>query len=178
MRFSRTKLTDVWVVDIEPIGDERGFFARAWCQREFAEVIGPVEFVQMNLAHSSQAGTLRGLHYQEHPYWEQKLVRCVRGSAFVVAVDLRPDSPTYRQWTGVELSSRNRRALYVGVGCAQGYQTLVDESELLYGMSTFYHPEAARGYRYDDPAFSIDWPRPVAVISDRDRAWSPYQPPQ
>jgi len=174
MRFSKAKLEGSYLVDLEPIVDERGFFARAWCQREFAARAAVVELAQVNMAFTRRRGTLRGLHYQEHPFEEAKLVRCIRGAAHVVAVDLRPDSPTYLGWEGVDLTADNRRALYVPQGCAQGYQTLVDDTELLYQMSQFYTPSAARGVRYDDPAFGIEWPLDIAMISKADGSWAPY----
>jgi dTDP-4-dehydrorhamnose 3,5-epimerase len=174
MQFSDTKVEGAYVVDLEAITDERGFFARAFCQREFTLRGAVAALAQVNLAFTRRRGTLRGLHYQAPPFEEAKLVRCVRGAAFVVAVDLRADAATYLTWEGVELSAENRRALYVPPGCAQGYQTLVDDTETLYQMSQFYTPAAARGVRFDDPAFAIEWPLDVAVISKADLGWAPF----
>jgi dTDP-4-dehydrorhamnose 3,5-epimerase len=174
MRFSEAKLEGSYLVDLEPLTDERGFFARAWCRREFVARAAVADLAQVNLAFTHRRGTLRGLHYQAAPFEEAKLVRCIRGAAHVVAVDLRPDSPTYLGWEGVELTADNRRAIYVPPGCAQGYQTLLDNTELLYQMSQFYTPSAARGVRYDDPAFGIEWPLDIAVISKADGSWAPY----
>lgn len=174
MKFTPTLIDCVTIIDIEPHRDSRGMFARAWCQREFAQQGIDWQFVQMNFAFSLQSGTLRGLHFQEGTDWEAKLVRCTRGGAYVVAVDLRRSSPTHCRWVGVELTADNHRMLLVGKGCAQGYQTLVDNTEMLYQMSTFYAPQSARGYRYDDQAFAIEWPLPVSVLSTADERWSPY----
>jgi len=175
MRFVPTKIDIVWLAEATPHCDERGLFARAWCAEEFAQIGVATSAAQTSLAWSRSAGTLRGLHYQQHPYWEEKVVRCVRGSAYVVAVDLRPDSPTHCQWTAIELSADNRRALVVGKGCAQGYQTLQDDTELLYQMSQPYVPAASQGWRFNDPAFRIDWPLPISVLSDRDAEWEAYR---
>ncbi|HUY31674.1 MAG TPA: dTDP-4-dehydrorhamnose 3,5-epimerase family protein [Pirellulales bacterium] len=176
MRFSEAKLEGSYLIDIEPLADERGFFARAWCQRELAARGLVATLAQASLAFTHRRGTLRGLHYQAPPCEEAKFVRCVRGVAYVVALDLRPTSPTYLRWEGVELTADNRRALYVPPGCAQGYQTLADDTELLYQMSQCYAPAAARGVRYDDPAFGIEWPLDIAVISKADGSWAPYHP--
>ena len=174
MRLVETKLEGTWIVELEPLRDERGYFARCFCHREFSARGLHTQFVQASTAFTQSAGTLRGLHYQSHPHWETKLVRCTRGAAFVVVVDLRPESNNFREWLGVELSEETGRSLYVPVGCAQGYQTLVDNTELLYQMSTDYQPEAARGYRYDDPAFAIEWPRTPRHLSQRDLNWADY----
>ncbi|HVX62099.1 MAG TPA: dTDP-4-dehydrorhamnose 3,5-epimerase [Pirellulales bacterium] len=175
MKFQPTEIAGAWLVEIEPIEDERGFFARAWCQKEFdAHGIEP-SLAQANLAFTRRRGTLRGLHFQAVPWQEAKFVRCVRGAAYVVAVDLRSDSPTYMSWAGVELTADNRRALYVPTGCAQGYQTLRDDTEMFYQMSQCYVPGMARGVRYDDPAFNIEWPLTPTVISEADRNWPAYR---
>ncbi|HEV3024613.1 MAG TPA: dTDP-4-dehydrorhamnose 3,5-epimerase family protein [Pirellulales bacterium] len=176
MRFSETNVTGAYLVDLEPIADERGYFARAFCRREFAARGAVADLAQVNLAFTRRRATLRGLHYQAAPFEEAKFVRCIRGAAYVVALDLRPDSLTYLGWEGAELTAENRRALYVPPGCAQGYQTLIDDAELLYQMSQFYTPAASRGVRYDDPAFRIEWPLDVAVISQADLGWAPYTP--
>jgi dTDP-4-dehydrorhamnose 3,5-epimerase len=164
----------VTIIDIEPLADERGFFARSWCAHEFAAQGLSATVAQSSVAYTTQAGTVRGSHYQTSPYAEDKFVRCVRGAAYVVVADLRKESPTHRQWIGIELSAENRRMIYVPQNCAQGYQTLVDDTELLYQMSEFYMPESACGVAFDDPAFGIHWPLPASLISPKDRAWSRY----
>jgi len=174
MIFRTTQIAGVRLVDLEPVADNRGFFARAWCREEFARQGICLEIVQANLIHSLERGTLRGLHYQAPPHEEDKLVRCIRGAAFVVVADLRRESRSCGQWCGVELSAENRSMLYVPKGCAQGYQTLAGDTEMYYLMSAAYHPESARGLRYDDPAFGMRWPLPVGVISERDRSWPDY----
>jgi dTDP-4-dehydrorhamnose 3,5-epimerase len=174
MIFQHTDLPGVCLIDIEPRLDERGFFARAWCRSEFAAQGMDHSFVQTNVAYSKKRGTLRGLHYQREPHGEAKLVRCTRGAAYVVAVDLRADRATHRQWFAVELSQENRRMLYVGLGLAQGYQTLADDTEMLYQMSAFYVPEAAAGVRYNDPAFGIPWPLADLIVSQKDLGWPDY----
>ncbi|HEV7223981.1 MAG TPA: dTDP-4-dehydrorhamnose 3,5-epimerase [Pirellulales bacterium] len=176
MIFTKTEIAGAWLIDVEPLIDERGFFARSWCQNEFAAHGAASNFVQANLAATRRRGTLRGLHFQAAPCEEAKLVRCTRGAAYVVAADLRHESATYLRWIGVELSAENHRALYVPPGCAQGYQTLADETEMFYQMSQFYAPGMARGVRYDDPALDVAWPLEIAVISEADRNWPAYQP--
>jgi len=177
MRFTETLVTGAYVVEPEPRGDERGFFARLWCQAEFAEHGLDATFVQCNSSFSPGRGTLRGLHYQISPFQEVKLVRCVRGAIFDVLVDLRRDSATYLRWFGIELSERNRRMLYVPAECAHGYLTLEENSEVIYPVSQFYRPEAERGIRWDDPLFRIEWPETGArTISAKDQAWPDYKP--
>jgi dTDP-4-dehydrorhamnose 3,5-epimerase len=172
MVFTPTRLDGAYVIDVERKTDERGFLARTFCEREFAEHGAPMRIVQSSTIHSPRRNTLRGLHYQEAPHSEVKLVRCTRGSIFLVMVDLRPGSRTHHQWLGVELSARSQRLAYVPEGFAQGYQTLEDDTEVLYQMSHQYVSEAARGVRWDDPAFGIDWPpAEERIVSDRDRAW-------
>jgi dTDP-4-dehydrorhamnose 3,5-epimerase len=176
MLFTPAKLQDAAIIDIEPRGDERGFLARVFCEREFAEHGLATRFVQGSTIHSPLKDTLRGLHFQEAPHAENKLVRCTRGGVFVVMVDLRPDSPTYLGWQGVELTTENRRMLFVPEGFAQGYQTLVDDCEVVYQMTHEYVPEAASGVRWDDPAFGIEWPAAESrTISERDLAWPDYR---
>ena len=171
MRFTPTPLEDAYVVDLEPRADERGFFARTFCQREFEQRgLDPV-VAQVNLAVSPVRGTLRGFHFQLDPMAEAKLVRCVRGAIFDVIVDTRPHSTAYLRHFAVELTAENRRAIYVPRGFAHGYQTLAAHTEVLYQMSEFYSPDAERGIRYDDPALGIDWPLPVSVISAKDAGW-------
>jgi dTDP-4-dehydrorhamnose 3,5-epimerase len=171
MRFTPTSVEDVHLVDVDRITDERGFFARAWCTREFEQQGLNGRIAQANIGFSERRGTLRGMHFQLPPHAEAKLVRCTRGVVYDVAVDLRPDSTTYLRWFGVQLSADNARMLYVPPGCAHGYLTLTDGTELFYQTSEFYEPAAARGVRYDDPAFGIDWPTEVRVISEQDRNW-------
>ena len=173
MKWIRTALDGVWVLEPEPREDKRGSFARAWCIREAAEHNLKPAWVQMNLSLNHRAGTLRGLHWQAAPWQEAKLVRCVKGAVWDVAVDLRSGSPTYLSWHGEELNDANRRALYVAEGCAHGFLTLTDGVEVHYLVSNYYAPEAERGARWDDPALSIAWPRTVEVISDKDAAWPP-----
>jgi dTDP-4-dehydrorhamnose 3,5-epimerase len=175
MIFTPTELADAYVVDLEPRSDERGFFARAWCEREFEEHGLSTRISQCNISFNRHRSTLRGLHYQAAPHAEVKLIRCTRGAVYDVIVDLRPDSPTWKRWLGIELTAENRRALYVPEGFAHGYQTLVDDTETLYQVSAPYAPDAEGGVRFDDPLFSIDWPDPEgALLSDKDRSWPDY----
>lgn len=177
MIFTETKLEGAFVVEIERIEDERGFFARAWCEKEFEAHGLNVRWVQANLAFSERRGTLRGLHYQIAPYEEAKLMRCTSGAIYDVIVDLRPDSPTYTQWLGIELTADNHKALYVPKGFAHGYQILMDDTETFYPVSQFYSPGFERGIRWDDPAFGIEWPEVgTRIISDKDRSWPDYLP--
>ena len=171
MRFTPTALEDCLVVDLEPHEDERGLLARIHCADEVsaAGLDGHVE--QINLVHNQRAGTVRGLHYQLPPHGETKIVRCVRGALVDVAVDVREHSPTFLEHVTIELSETNRRALAVPAGFAHGYQTLVDDVEVLYTSSHPYVPAAERGLRHDDPRLGLHWPRPVSAISDKDRAW-------
>jgi len=171
MRFEPTKLSGAFIVEPEPHEDSRGSFARTFCAREFSEHGLASVFVQSSISFNRKRGTLRGLHYQLPPAGEVKLVRCTAGVLYDVIVDLRPNSPTYLQHVGVELTARNRRALYVPEMFAHGLQTLEDETEVLYQISAFYAPDQATGIRYDDPKLLIRWPLPVAVIAERDRNW-------
>jgi dTDP-4-dehydrorhamnose 3,5-epimerase len=165
------------VIDIEPHEDERGFFARAWCEREFEQQGLSTSIVQCNLAYNRSRSTLRGMHYQEPPHAEVKLVRCTRGAIYDVIVDLRPGSSTFTRWIGIELTADNHRMLYVPEGFAHGYQTLADDTETYYQVSAFHDPASARGVRWDDPAFGITWPDAERrIISDKDQAWPDYQP--
>ncbi|MCA9193947.1 MAG: dTDP-4-dehydrorhamnose 3,5-epimerase family protein [Planctomycetales bacterium] len=174
MRFHETEIAGVYDIEIEPKMDSRGTFGRCFCVKEFEAAGLETKFVQQSCAITSRKGTVRGLHFQQHPFWETKLVRCVRGAAFVVVVDLRPSSSTHRQWIGFELSEKNMRLLYVGSGCAQGYQTLVDDTELHYQMNVEYQPSAASGVYYADTNFNIDWPLAAVELSEKDRQWPPY----
>ncbi len=176
MILTETKLPGAYLIDIEKREDERGFFARSWCQKEF-EAHGLVPRVtQANISFNKYKGTLRGMHYQAAPFAETKLVRCTRGAIYDVIVDLRPDSPTCMQWLGVELTAENYKMLYVPEGFAHGFQTLIDNTEATYQVSQFYTPEAEGGLRYNDPTFNIDWPLEVQVISDKDRNWPDFRP--
>jgi dTDP-4-dehydrorhamnose 3,5-epimerase len=174
--FTETPLAGAVLIDLEPRADERGFFARAWAQDELeAQGLDP-RATQANIGFSTRTGTLRGMHFQAEPFAEVKIVRCTAGRVHDVIVDLRPTSATHRLWYGVDLSAENRRALYVPAGFAHGYLTLTDEAEILYLTSTAYQPSHARGVRFDDPAFGIEWPGAVTVVSDADRAWPDYEP--
>lgn len=174
MIFTETAIPGAFVVELKPFHDQRGFFARSWCQREFAERGLADQMVQGNVSYNRRRGTLRGMHYQRAPHAEAKLVRCTRGAVYDVALDLRPDSPTYKRWTAVELSADSQRMFYIPPGCAHGFLTLADDTELTYQVSAFYTPEAEGGVRYDDPAFGISWPIEVTVISEKDRSWPAY----
>ena len=171
MIFQPQAVEGVRLVESEPVEDERGYFARIYCVEEMAREGIDFRIVQTSVAFSKRKHTLRGLHYQAAPHAEQKLVRCIRGEAYVAVLDLREGSPTRGRCCGVVLSEDNRRSLYVPEDCAQGYLTLRDDTEMLYSMSAPYHRESARGVRYDDPAIEIEWPAAPAVISERDRAW-------
>jgi dTDP-4-dehydrorhamnose 3,5-epimerase len=172
MIFTPTRLADAYIIDVERHADARGFLARTFCEQEFADRGLAMRIVQSSTINSPRRNTLRGLHYQEAPHREIKLVRCTRGSIFLVTVDLRPDSATRNDWLGVELTAENERMAYVPEGFAQGYQTLADDTEVHYQMSHHYVPEAARGVRWDDPAFGIEWPPAnERLISERDQAW-------
>lgn len=168
MRFTETKLQGAFIIDIEPIEDERGFFARSFCRKEFIEHGLKPDLAQCNISFNKKQGTLRGMHYQKAPHAEAKVVRCTRGAIYDVIVDLRPDSPGFKQWVGVELSADNHRMLYVPEGFAHGFQTLQDNSEVLYQMSCDYVPDCAAGVRWNDPLLNIHWPGAPLVISRRD----------
>jgi dTDP-4-dehydrorhamnose 3,5-epimerase len=172
--FTELQLPGAFLIELEKLTDERGFFARAWCKREFEEHGLNPSLAQANITRSRARGTLRGLHFQAPPAAEAKLVRCTRGAVYDVIVDLRSDSATFAQWTAAELTADNHMMLYVPEGFAHGFQTLVDDVEVFYQMSEFYAPDHQDGIRYDDPAFAIDWPLEVAVISERDRGWPDY----
>ena len=176
MRFEELGLSGAYVVDLEPHRDERGFFARTWCRREFAEHGLAADLVQCNLSHNRRRGILRGLHFQIPPHAEAKVVRCVHGAIHDVVVDLRPGSATFGEHAAVELTGENRRAIYVPEGFAHGFQTLEDDTEVWYQMSEFHSPEHARGYRYDDPAFDIDWPVDPPLVKEKDLDWPPFDP--
>jgi len=174
--FTETPLHGAFVVDLERHEDERGFFARSWCQEEFAQRGLETNLVQCNISFNTRKGTLRGMHYQIKPYLEAKLVRCTMGRIFDVMIDLRPTSPTYTQWFSIELTAENHRALFIPVGFAHGFQTLADDCEVFYQMSEFFHPECARGVRWNDPAFGIHWPDVTKIISPRDQEYPDFKP--
>ena len=175
MIFTEAKLPGAFVLELEKREDERGFFARAWCQREFEAHGLRSQPVQANIALSKKRGTLRGLHYQVAPYEEAKLMRCIRGAIYDVIVDLRPASPTYKQWFGIELSAENHKMLYIPEGFGHGYQALVDDSEVFYQVSQFYTPGAEQGIRWNDPAFGIEWPiSENPILSEKDKNWPDY----
>jgi dTDP-4-dehydrorhamnose 3,5-epimerase len=170
MKVAETILQGVLVLEVEPIPDERGFFARTWDRAELASRDLTADLDQVSIAFNEVAGTLRGLHFQAAPHGEAKTVRCTAGAIFDVAVDLRESSPTRHRWVGVELSASNHRSLFVPEGCAHGYVTLSDGTEVQYQISARYRPEAARGYRWNDPTLAIEWPVPIQRISARDAA--------
>jgi dTDP-4-dehydrorhamnose 3,5-epimerase len=175
MKFNETKLPGVFEIHIERLADDRGFFARSWCQKEFEDHGLDGGLVQCSVSLNKRKGTLRGVHYQAAPYAEAKVVRCTAGAIYDVVLDLRASSPTFKQWFAAELSADNRRSLYIPKGCAHGFLTLTDESEVLYLMSEFYHPEAGRGVRWNDPAFQIAWPDQVEAISERDQTYPDFE---
>jgi dTDP-4-dehydrorhamnose 3,5-epimerase len=174
MKFHSTRLDGAWLIELTPVKDERGAFMRTFCEREFGERGLETRFVQHSLSVNTHKGTLRGMHFQRAPHEEVKLVRCQRGVIWDVIIDLRPDSPSYLQWQGFELSAENGTQLYVPRGFAHGFQTLSDNCEVFYLISEFYAADAAAGLRHDDPRFSIDWPAPVSVMSEKDRAWPDF----
>jgi len=176
MKFTETTLKGAYVIDLEKLEDERGFFARAWCRNEFLAKGLSVDIVQANVAFNKQRGILRGMHRQIRPAEEVKVVRCIRGSIFDAIVDLREHSKTYKQWIGVELTADNHKALYVPEGFGHGYLTLEDDSEVFYQVSQFYSPEHEKGVRWNDPAFGIEWPdMDEYLISEKDQAWPDYE---
>ncbi|ALA59800.1 dTDP-4-dehydrorhamnose 3,5-epimerase [Nitrospira moscoviensis] len=175
MLFHKTPLEGCYVIEPERIQDHRGFFARVWCRLELEQHGLKADVMQSNVGFSVRKGTLRGLHYQTGPHAEVKVVRCTRGAMFDVVVDLRPQSPTYTRWFGVELTPDNGKMIYVPEGFAQGYVTLADDTEMNYHTSKLFHRESAIGVRFDDPAFGIEWPVEIAVISDQDKKWPDYK---
>ncbi len=174
MIFKETNLKGAFIIEIEKKVDNRGFFARTWCRKEFEAYDLNLQLFQANVSFSKRKGTLRGMHYQVAPYEESKLVRCTSGAIFDVIIDLRPDSPTYRQWLGMELTSENYKMLFVPKNFAHGFQTLKDNTEVIYQVSQFYSPESERGIRYNDPTFGIKWPIDAQVVSDKDKNCSNY----
>jgi len=174
LQFIETKLPGAYIINLDTLEDERGFFARAFCQKEFEENGLKSNIAQCNLSFNHKKGTLRGMHYQVKPYEEVKMVRCTQGKILDVIIDLRKDSATYKKWVGVELSAENNSMLYVPEGFAHGYQTLEDNSVVYYQVTEFYQPGSERGIRWNDPAFNIDWPLEISVISDKDNSHPDY----
>lgn len=174
MQFIATRLPGAFILELERQEDERGFFARTWCEKEFVQHGLNPRLLQCNVSFNRKRGTLHGMHFQIAPHAEAKLVRCTRGAIYDVLVDLRPESPAFKQWLAVELTADNYRMVFIPAGFAHGYQTLVDETDVFYQMSGFYHPESARGVRWDDPAFGIIWPLPNPLISDKDRSYPDF----
>jgi len=173
--FHELEIPGAFLLEPERVEDRRGFFARTYCRRELeARGLDPT-VVQTNISVNRERGTVRGMHWQAKPHEEIKLVRCTRGAIFDVILDLRPGSPTYKRHLGVRLDENNRMALYVPAGVAHGFQSLEDDAEVFYQMSEFYHPESARGARWDDPAFDVEWPLPISMISERDLSHPPFE---
>jgi dTDP-4-dehydrorhamnose 3,5-epimerase len=174
MIFTETKLKGSFIVEMERLEDERGFFARTWSEREFAAHGLNSKLDECNVSFNKRKGILRGMHFQVAPFAQAKLVRCTAGAIYDVALDLRPDSVTFKEWFGVELTAENRLMFFIPEGFAHGFQTLSDNSEVLYQMSGIYHPESARGVRWDDPGFGIDWPPAEPIIIARDRTYPDF----
>ena len=176
MQFEPTGLDGAWLIRLDPMRDSRGFFARTFCVKEFGTRALETRFPQHSMSCSDQKGTLRGMHFQRAPHAEVKLLRCLSGSIWDVIIDLRPGSPTFRQWRGFELSGANQDQLYIPKGFAHGFQTLSDNAQVNYLISEFHAPVAASGIRYDDPSFGIVWPLPITAIADKDLNWPEFQP--
>jgi dTDP-4-dehydrorhamnose 3,5-epimerase len=174
MQFIQTPLLDAYIIAPEKLADDRGFFARTWCRQSFLQHGLDANLIQCSVSFNHHQGTLRGMHWQMSPFGETKLVRCTQGAIYDVIVDLRPDSDTFKQWTAVELSAENHKALYIPKGFAHGFQTLVDNTEVFYQMSDVYVPGAARGFRWNDASFKIDWPKEISMISQRDRDYPDF----
>ena len=174
MIFTSTKIAGVMIVDLKKIGDDRGFFARAFDEVEFEQQGLPTRFVQANISRSVEKGTVRGMHFQKGEHAEDKLVRCTKGKLFDVALDLRPESATFKQWFGVELSEETHRALLIPRGCAHGFMTLEENSEAFYLVSNAYAPESESGVKFNDPAFNIQWPAEMTIISEKDNNWPDF----
>jgi dTDP-4-dehydrorhamnose 3,5-epimerase len=174
VRFHRAELEGAYIIELDKLGDDRGFFARTWCQREFEEHGLVARISQANVSFNAKAGTLRGMHYQVAPYEETKLIRCTRGGVYDVIIDLRRGSPTYTRWMGVELTAQNYKMLYVPGQFAHGFVTLEDDTEVIYFMSEFYTRGAEQGLRWNDPRFGIIWPRAAELISEKDANWPDF----
>ena len=175
MRFIETELSGAYIVELDLLEDERGIFARTFCRQEFDKRGLNSDYVQANISVNRQRGTLRGMHYQEAPKAEVKLVQCIKGSLYDVLVDLRPTSETYCRWVGLELGEGGGRLLYVPEGLAHGFQTLEDDTAVYYMMGEYYAPDYARGVRWNDPAFGIEWPIDDPILSEKDRSWPDYR---
>jgi dTDP-4-dehydrorhamnose 3,5-epimerase len=174
MIFTETKLNGAYVIEIKKLEDVRGFFSRVWCKNEL-EACGLIsDIAQINTSYSKKRGTLRGMHYQVEPNQENKIIRCTKGAIYDVIIDLRPKSPTYKKWLGIELTAENYKMLYVPEDFAHGFQTLEDDTEVVYQVSQFYSPQSEQGVRYNDSAFGIRWPIDVRVITDKDKNWADY----
>jgi dTDP-4-dehydrorhamnose 3,5-epimerase len=171
MKFNEVSVNDAYLIELDLIGDDRGFFARVLCKNEFDKLGLSSQFVQVNSSLSALKGTLRGMHYQLTPSSEVKIVRCIKGSLYDVILDLRPNSNTFGKWFGAELSDKNRKMMYVPEGFAHGFITLEDNTEAFYFVSEFYNPDLERGIRHDDPTFGIEWPIDPIEISEKDRSW-------
>ena len=176
MKLIRLPLSGAYLIELDLVRDERGFFARTWCAEEFQQLGLNPELAQCSISSNKSRGTLRGMHFQAEPYAETKLIRCSSGAIYDVIVDLRPDSPTYCKWFAAELTSENHKMLYVPEGFAHGFQTLVDNTELFYQISVTYQAEHARGVRWNDPIFGIEWPISNPIISARDSAYADHRP--
>lgn len=175
MIFTETKLSGVYVIDIEKFEDERGFFARSWDRKKFDEIGLNPNLVQCNISFNIQKGTVRGMHFQKSPHEEDKIVRCTKGKIFDVIIDLRKDSSTFGKWEGFELSEDNHKILYIPKGFAHGFQTMEDNSEIFYQMSEYFMPEYASGLKWNDPSFKIVWPLPISIISKKDLSYSDFK---
>jgi dTDP-4-dehydrorhamnose 3,5-epimerase len=174
MQFTKTDLEGAWLIDAEPNRDARGWFARTFCEREFSAHGLETRFPQHSTSQNVERGTLHGMHFQRTPHAEVKLVRCLKGAIWDVIIDLNPASPTYQRWQGFELSAADMRQLYIPKGFAHGFQTLEPNCEIGYLISEFYAPDASTGVRWDDPAFGVEWPLPVTVMSDKDKTWADF----
>jgi dTDP-4-dehydrorhamnose 3,5-epimerase len=174
MIFTETKLSGAYVIEIEKIEDERGFFARTFDKNEFSKIGLDSEFIQSSISINNKRGTIRGMHYQNKPYEESKIVRCTKGKIFDVIIDLRPNSKTFKEWFSVELSEENHKMLYVPKGFAHGFQTLENNTKILYNISQFYHPESSKGVRWNDEIFRIKWPLKVSLISEKDLNYTSF----
>lgn len=175
MKFLETPIQGVYIIEPELLSDQRGFFARIYCQQEFLDHGLNPNFVQDSISFNKKKGTLRGMHYQKKPFEEDKVIRCTKGTIFDVVIDLRPSSSTFKQWSGIELTEDNRKMLYVPKGCAHGFQTLRDSTEVFYQISAVYDPASSSGIRWDDPHFQIQWPLEVNMISERDTMYPDFE---
>jgi len=176
MNFIETKLPGAYIIELDKVGDERGFFSRVWCRKTMEEQGLNTNIAQINTSYNAHKGTLRGLHYQQAPYEEVKIVQCIRGSIYDVIVDIRPESPTYKQWFGIQLDEDCGKLLYSPEGFAHGYQTVKNNSAIIYPTSEFYTPESERGIKWDDPAIGIKWPLVPGSMSEKDLSWLPLEP--